>query len=234
MSSLLDPEIPIALCHTQGMIRRIVTVVFLSAAFVSAFAGTAKVERIARPADSPVSAAVWDVLDANGYRLTLDDGTAVADVWLRKNIPNSGAKEAEGVLFPEIAPSTLLGVISFPKATTDFRGQQVKPGFYNLRYALIPNDGNHLGVSPSRDFVLLTSASADSDPAAQFKFDELISLSRKATGTNHPGPLSLVQADSSMPGLSHDDQDHWVFSFKLPAGSEAIPVGLIVKGTAQQ
>src|SRR5689334_15953793 len=98
------------------MIRRIVTVLFLSAALVSAFAGTAKVERIARPADSPVSATVWDVLDTNGYRLTLDDGTAVADVWLRKNIPNSGAKETEGVLFPEITPSTLLGVISFPKA----------------------------------------------------------------------------------------------------------------------
>jgi hypothetical protein len=216
------------------MIRRIVTAVFLSVGFVSAFAGTAKVERIDRPADSPVSAAIWDVLDAKGYRLTSDDGTAMADVWLRKNVPNSGAKEVEGVLFPEIPPSTLLGIISFPKAAADFRGQQIKPGFYNLRYELIPNDGNHLGVSPSRDFVLLTATASDSDPAAQFKFDELVALSRKATATTHPGPLSLVQANSAMPGLVHDDQDHWVFSFRLPLGSEEIPMGLIVKGTAQQ
>lgn len=213
---------------------RLLTAVFVFAAFVSAFAGTAKVERIDRPADSPVPAAIWDVLDAKGYRLTLDDGSVIADLWLRKNIASSGAKEVEGVLFPEIAPSTLVGVISFPKAASDFRGQQIKPGFYNLRYELIPNDGNHLGVSPSRDFVLLTAPAGDGDPAARFKFDELVSLSRKATGTNHPGPLSLVQAGGDIPGLSHDDQDHWIFSFKLPAGNEEIPIGLIVKGTAQQ
>ena len=213
---------------------RLLFAIFLSAAFVSAFAGTAKVERIDRPSDSSVPAAIWDVLDTKGYRLTLEDGSIVGDLWLRKNIPSSGAKEAEGVLFPEIAPSTLVGVISFPKAASDFRGQQIKPGFYNLRYELIPNDGNHLGVSPSRDFVLLVPPGSDSDPAAQFKFDELVSLSRKATGTNHPGPLSLGQADSNMPGLSHDDQDHWIFSFKLPVGSEEIHIGLIVKGTAQQ
>lgn len=213
--------------------RLVVTAVFLYASFVSVFAA-AKVERIDRPSDSPVPAAVWDVLDPKGYRLTLDDGTPLADIWLQKKIPGGGAKEAEGVLFPEIVPSTLLGVISFPKAATDFRGQQIKPGFYNLRYELIPNDGNHLGVSPSRDFLLLLPPGSDSDPAAQFKFQELVALSRKATGTNHPGPLSLVQADSTMPGLSHDDQDHWVFSFKLPVGNEEIPVGLIVKGVAQQ
>lgn len=212
----------------------LLTTMLLSASFVSAFAGSAKVERIDRPSDSPVPAAVWDMLDSKGYRLTLDDGTTVADVWLRKNIPSSGAKEADGVLFPEIVPSTLVGVISFPKAATDFRGQQLKAGFYNLRYELIPNDGNHLGVSPNRDFVLLVPPGSDPDPAAQFKFDELVSLSRKATGTNHPGPLSLVQADSTIPGLSRDDQDHWFFSFKLPVGNDEIPIGLIVKGVAQQ
>jgi hypothetical protein len=206
----------------------------LCASLVSALAGTAKVERVDKPPDSSVPAATWDVLDTKGYRLTLDDGTALADLWLRKNLPNSGAKEAEGVLFPEIAPSTLVGVISFPKAATDFRGQQIKPGFYNLRYELIPNDGNHLGVSASRDFVLLTPAASDSLPAVQLKFDEVVSLSRKATGTNHPGPLSLVQADSNIPGLSHDDQDHWIFSVKILVGNEEIPIGLIVKGTAQQ
>jgi hypothetical protein len=213
---------------------RLLTAVFLFVSLVSAFADAAKVERTDRPSDSPVPASVWDVLDAKGYRLILDDGTVIADIWLRKTVPSSGVKETEGVLFPEIAPSTLVGVVSFPKAAADFRGQQIKPGFYNLRYELIPNDGNHLGVSPNRDFLLLVSPGSDADPAAQFKFDELVSLSRKATGTNHPGPLSLVQADSNMPGLSHNDQDQWVFSFRLPVANEEIPIGLVVKGIAQQ
>jgi hypothetical protein len=208
-------------------------VLFVSS-LVSAFAVSGKVQRIDLPSDSSLPAAVRNTLDSNGYRLALDDGTTLADVWLRENTPTSGAKEAEGVLFPEIAPSTLIGVISFPKAATDCRGQQIKAGFYNLRYELIPNDGNHLGVSPNRDFVLLVPPGSDVDPAAQFKLDELVALSRKATGTNHPGPLGLVQADSTIPGLSHNDQDQWVFSFKLPVGSEEIPIGLIVKGVAQQ
>jgi hypothetical protein len=199
-----------------------------------AVAANRKVERIDRPSDSPVATAVWNVLDTKGYQLTLDDGSIACNLWLRKSFPSSGAKEAEGVLFPEIAPSTLVGVIWFLKPTTDFRGQPVKAGFYTLRYELIPNDGNHLGVSPNRDFVLLVPPASDPDPSAQFKFEELVNLSRRATGTNHPGPLSLVQADSTTPGLSHDDQDHWIFSVKVPASGEEIPIGLIVKGTAQQ
>jgi hypothetical protein len=199
-----------------------------------AFAAKGKVERIDRPADSPVAAAVWNVLDAKGYQLILDDGSTACNLWLRKNLPSSGAQEAEGVLFPEIVPSTLVGVIWFPKATPDFRGQPIKAGFYTLRYELIPNDGNHLGVSPSRDFVLLVPPASDPDPSAQFKFEEVVNLSRRATGTNHPGPLSLVEADGTTPGLSHDDQDHWIFSVKVPASGEEIPIGLIVKGTAQQ
>lgn len=212
----------------------ILAAVFLLAPLVSALAVTGKIERIEPPADSPVPAAIWNVLDKQGYRLTLDDGNTVCDIWLRKSVPGSGIKEAEGVLFPEIAPSTLVGVISFPKAATDFRGQQIKAGFYNLRYALIPSDGNHLGVSPSRDFVLVVPTASDPDPSAPLKFTDLVSLSRKATGTNHPGPFSLVQADATSTTLSRNDQDQWVFSFKLPVANEEIPIGLIVKGVAQQ
>lgn len=216
------------------MRKSILLGILVSASLISAIAGTAKVDRIDRPSDSPVPNAVWDVLDTKGYQLTLEDGSTACDIWLRKSLPSSGPKEVEGVLFPEIAPSTLVGLISFAKPATDFRGQPIKAGFYNLRYALLPNDGNHLGVAPSRDFVLLVPTSADPDPGAQFKFEELVNLSKKATGTNHPGPLGLVQADSTIPGLSHDDQDHWIFSVKISTSGEPIPIGLIVKGTAQQ
>ena len=215
--------------------RKLLPVALLILALCAfAVAGTAKVERVDRPSESPVVSAVWDVLDTKGYRLTLEDGSTVCELWLRKSLPSTGAKEVEGVLFPEIAPSTLLGVIFFPKAASDFRGQPIQAGFYNLRYELLPNDGNHLGVSPSRDFALLLPPASDHDPSSQMKFEEVVSLSRKATGTNHPGPLSLVQAGATIPGLSHDDQDHWVFSVRVPVSGEEIPMGLIIKGTAQQ
>jgi hypothetical protein len=178
---------------------------------------------------------LWEVLDPNGYRVTLDDGSALCDLWLRKEIPTTDKKEGEGVLFPEIAPSTLLGIISFPKQASDFRGQAIPAGFYTLRYELVPSDANHLGVSPNRDFALLVPITAESDPKTQFKYQELIALSRKASSTQHPAPLSIVQAGEQMPGITKDDQDHWIFSTKLHfASGEDVPFGLIVKGVAQQ
>jgi hypothetical protein len=201
----------------------------------AAFAATGKVERVDRPADSPVPDAVWQVLDSKGYGLSLEDGSLACQIWLRKNVPANKSKEAEGVLFPEIAPSTFIGIILFPKPAADYRGQPIKAGFYSMRYELLPNDGNHLGVAPSRDFVLLVPAASDSDPNAQLKFEELVALSRKVPGTQHPAPFNLVQADSTIPGLSKDDQDHWIFSVKVPFSSgEEVPLGIIIKGTAQQ
>ena len=129
-----------------------------------------------------------------------------------------------------------MGVIRFLQPAADFRGQRIPAGFYTLRYELIPNDGNHLGVAPNRDFLLLVPAASDADPKAQFKFEELVALSREATGTKHPGPLNLAQADGTVTAaaVSKDDQDHWIFSapVKLASGDE-IPIALVVKGKAQ-
>jgi hypothetical protein len=196
---------------------------------------SAKIETANRPANSPVPDAVWQVLDPKGYHVVLDDGTVACDIWLRKSVPSSGKKDVEGALYPQLASSTLVGVISLSAGATDYRGEPVKAGFYTLRYELLPNDGNHLGVAPNRDFLLLIPAASDPDPNAQFKSDALVNLSRGATGTPHPGPLSLVQTGSPNPGVAKDDQDHWVFSGKLTlASGEELPFGLIVKGTAQQ
>jgi len=197
-------------------------------------AQTGKVETIGPVTDAAVPDGVRQTLDPKGYRLTLDDG-ASAELWLRKNVPAQPKKDSADVIYTEIPESTLVGVLHFTKAGSDFRGQQVPAGFYTLRYALIPNDGNHLGVSPNRDFLLLVPAASDSDPGATFKFDQLVEMSRRATGTRHPGPLSLVPPAGKDPVLSKDDQDHWIFSAaaKLVSGQE-LPLSVVIKGTAQQ
>lgn len=209
--------------------------VFLLFTCSLSIAQSGKVEPIGA-APSAVPQAVRGVLEDKGFSLKQDDGAPLCDLWLRKSVPSQPKKDSQDVLYTQLPESTLVGVISFPQATTDFRGQAIKPGTYTLRYELIPNDGNHLGVSPNRDFLLLVPADADVDPNATFKFQDLVSMSRKATGTRHPGPLSLTQpGDGSAPSLAKDDQEHWIFSagMKLVSGEE-LPFGLIVKGTAQQ
>jgi hypothetical protein len=196
-------------------------------------AQTGSVESVGPPPDS-LAAAVSQILEAHGNRLKLADGGAICDIWLRKSVP-AHAKKTEGLLYPELSESSLVGVISFPQAATDFRGQPIAAGAYTLRYELMPDDGNHLGVAPDRDFLLLLPAGLDTDPNAVFKFDELVQMSRKATKSNHPGPMSLAQASGSATSLTKDAEDHWVFSsvLKLDSGKD-LPFALIVKGTAAQ
>jgi hypothetical protein len=200
------------------------------------FAQGGRVESTGPLIDTEVPEQVRHSLQENGYRLSLDDPKPACELWLRKSVPAQAKKDAEGVSYPQLAESTLVGVVHFPQATSDFRGQQVPAGFYTLRYALIPDDGNHLGVSPNRDFLLLIPAPSDSDPSTAFKFQELITMSAKTVGAKHPSALSLPPADKPSTGtVARDDQDHWIFSaaLKLTSGEE-IPFALIVKGTAQQ
>lgn len=210
--------------------------VFLLVFSLLSAAQSGKVESLGPLTDTAVPEAVRQVLDSKGYRLTLDDPAPACELWIRKGIPSQAKKDAEGVAYPQLAESTLFGVAHFPQAAADFRGHRIPGGFYTLRYELIPNDGNHLGVAPYRDFLLLVPANSDGDPNATFKFQELVAMSARTAGAKHPSPLSLAPADPvKTPAVSKDDQDHWIFSasVKLASGEE-LPFALIVKGTAQQ
>ena len=238
----LFPNVPERARGREDGVRRIwgprgsqlsaITLILLCASLCSAQTG--KVEKTGAASDSAISDAVKNTLDATGYRLTTSDGFS-CEIWWRKSVAVQAKKDASGALYTQFGESVLLGVISFPQPAADYRGEPIKPGAYTLRYALLPNDANHLGVAPNRDFVLLTPAAADANPDATPKPDELVEWSRKATGTRHPAPLSLTPAQGATPSLSKDDEDHWIFSasVKLSSGDE-LPVALIVKGTAPQ
>jgi hypothetical protein len=211
----------------------VLLLVLFSAVLSLAQAG--KVETIAGPSEASIPQTVKDVLDTKGYRVSLDDGSVACEIWLRRAVPSQAKKDVAGALYPQLAESTMLGIISFPHPATDYRGQPVKSGIYTLRYELIPGDGNHLGVAPNRDFVLLIPAASDSDPNAIFKFDELVNLSRKTTGTRHPAPLNLAQPAGAVGTISKDDEDHWILSAEVKlASGESLPFALVVKGTAPQ
>ncbi len=219
--------------NSKGPLPTIGLVLMLS--LLSA-AQNGKVESTGPLTDSTVPEQVRQSLNEKGYRLTLDDSKPACELWLRKSIPVPTKRGAEAVAYPQLAESTLVGVVHFFQAAADFRGHQVPAGFYTLRYTLIPDDGNHLGVSPNPDFLLLIPVQSDPDPSVAFKFQELVTMSAKTGGTKHPSPLSLPPADKPSTGtVARDDQDHWIFSASLKlASGEEIPFALIVKGTAQQ
>ena len=133
-------------------------------------AQTGKVEKIGPLTDPAVPEAVRQTLDPAGYRVSLEDGTTFCEMWLRKSIPAQAKKDTADVVYPQLAESTLVGVLHYPKGGSDYRGQTISAGFYTLRYELMPSDANHLGAAPNRDFLLLVPAASDTDANALFKF----------------------------------------------------------------
>ena len=194
--------------------------------------GNFKAEAIGAAPSSDLPPTLSSALAAQGVRATSDQGAPVCEVWLLKFIPASPNPSASSdVLYGGLSLGTLLGVVHFPIPTTDFRGQAIKPGFYTLRYALIPQDGNHMGVNPTRDAIVLGPVAADPDPAKTLDFDGLVKLGRQASGTAHPALLVMAPTSGdNFPGVVKDDQGHWDLQVKGQASSGDLPLAVTIAG----
>jgi hypothetical protein len=145
------------------------------------------------------------------------------------------AKDAPGALYPELANAEFVGVVSLPKGMADFRGQPIPVGVYTLRYQLLPQDGNHLGVAPNPDFLLAIPVASDPNPEQGYLYKKLVALSAKTTGTNHPAVIALDTPGE--PGSAvGDKQGTVVFTVTVPSSgaSGTEKLGIVVKGTAGQ
>src|ERR1700754_1439512 len=171
-----------------------------------------KVESLGAFSDQSAPEAVRKVLAPNGYRITLADGSVACDVWFLATV-QAGKTDASGAVYTTLPEGALIGVITFSKPASDFRGQSIKAGSYTLRYEVHPTDGNHMGISPIRDFLLLVPIAADTAPDGLIKFADLVKLSAKASGTNHPAALSMVSPDAgrTAPSVTIDEHNHTVF-----------------------
>jgi len=208
----------------------LVTAILVAA---SAFAqGNFKVETIPAPAATDVPKALLDVLDAQGVRVAGDQGV-VCEIWLRKGMelgqPAGGLGD---ILYGELGTGNVVGLLHFPSQSADFRGQTIKPGYYVLRHALIPQDGAHMGVYATRDALLLSPATGDTQIDQTLAFADMVKLSRQASGTPHPGFLvmSAVSDGASFPSVVKDDMGHWNLQLKVQGKNGELPMAITVVG----
>src|SRR5271167_1625507 len=192
----------------------------------------AQVARIGAFSAAGASDELKHAVEDKGYRVTLDDGWT-AEFWFAKQL-KTATKDVSGALYPELANAEFVGVVNFPKGMTDFRGQSIPAGVYTLRYQLLPQDGNHLGVAPNPDFLLAIPIASDRSPEQRYLYKKLIALSALSTGTGHPAVLAMDSA--GVPGsVVKDAQNVAVFSVAVPASASANEkLGIVVKGTAAQ
>jgi hypothetical protein len=203
---------------------------------MSASAASYKLEMVAAPPEG-LSAALKGALQSQGSRILNEQGSAWCELWIRKEIANIGKPASPDAKYPAFHLGSMLGVMSFPSTGSDYRGQAIKPGIYTMRYCLILQDGNHMGAAPILDFVLLIPIAEDTkDPDTALTLEELVNLSRKASGTNHPAVINLGRppAAVSAPTLEKDDLDHWVLKTKTQSKPAAeLPIGIVVVGRAE-
>lgn len=203
---------------------------FILAAISNTLAAT-KVERIGA-VTAGVSDALRQSVEDKGYRVTLDDGWT-ADFWFVKQLKTT-KQDVPGALYPDLTDGEFVGVVNFPQGFSDYRGQSLPAGVCTLRYQLLPQDGNHMGVAPNPDFLLASPAAADSRPEQSYVYKKLVALSAKSTGTSHPAVIALETAGDA-DTVAKTDHGTVVFSVAIPVKAGAPErIGIVVKGAASQ
>jgi hypothetical protein len=197
-----------------------------------AFGQSYKVEPAgAPPADLPQG--LKDLLQSTGVKFEDSSGTVLAQIWTRKDYPLlKGVGPTADVLYGALGNGVLVGGINFPKDTQDYRQQNIKAGSYTLRHQLIPTDGNHMGVNPYRDALLMCPVASDTGYTATLDFADLVKLSTKASGTPHPGFLIMapVKDPATSPLAFQDDQQHWDVQTDVQGADAKLPIAVTLVG----
>jgi hypothetical protein len=174
---------------------------------------------------SQLAPAIGSLLSASGAKVVVGDATL--DIWWVQSIGGDGPG------WSGVESGTLVGAARVSGPFKEIRGKVVAPGVYTLRYGQQPQNGDHLGISPYRDFLLLSPAAVDKDPKV-LGFDGVVALSKQVIGTSHPASLSIDPPEDA-PGAvlsvykNESGHDGVVFEVaRKPSGT--IKFGLIVSG----
>ena len=126
----------------------------------------------------------------------------------------------------------LVGAVRLAKAMTDIRGVPVKPGVYTLRFALQPQNGDHMGVSPFRAVPAGRPRRRRPDARTPVGFKGAVALAKKTVGKSHPAALSLDPPSTDRPpgAVVTNDDGHKGVTFTLPVTLQGKPAGALSFG----
>lgn len=188
-----------------------------------------KLEKAGAP-PSGVAQPIAAMLNSEGHKVVAGDGKVWCEVWFVKESPKAPETSEVDVTWKTVPPGSIIGVLHFPEEGADRRAQAIQPGVYTLRFSMFPINGDHQGVAPQRDFLVLTPAANDKEAAPVDSFDALMKMSRAASGTPHPAVLSMwLEEFDFNPGLHEMGEEDWVLQTKI--GEAQISLILVGKAT---
>jgi hypothetical protein len=210
---------------------RLAAACLMSLSALAASAQEYRVERLESPPPEGVAPAIAEHLAPAGYKVITGKRT-ICELWPSSEWPVAADfKSSNSEIYP-FEMGQLIGVVRYPRKGGDFRGREIPKGIYTLRFGLQPQDGNHVGTSDTRDFLLLLSAADDTDPQPLDK-PQLFKLSAKTSGTTHPAMLSLLAAPTEpgkLPALIHNEsRELWSLRFDNPSKAGDKKADLVVE-----
>ena len=114
---------------------------------------------LAAPAPDTVAAPIRQQLSPEGHKVSI--GQTTLEFWWVSALPVAGGGAAE---WSKVAEGSLVGVVRVSGPFKEIRGKPVSPGVYTLRFGLQPQNGDHLGASAFREYLLLSPASGGPGP----------------------------------------------------------------------
>lgn len=178
---------------------------------------TLKVEDKEPPQE--IDASIRSRLPAKAVQL-LDDDKPVCEFWFSAEILLTSRPASVAKALDSVKQATLLGAVSVASDRRDYRDDELPAGVYTMRFALRPDDGNHLGTSEFSYFAVLVPAKLDTKPDGIADYKALVKASSKETATEHPVILSLRPVSSGegeFPKLNEPSTGHKSVRVKVPA-----------------
>lgn len=196
------------------------------AGFAIQRAATLSASRHEAPPPDALAKPIASTLAPGGVRVLVGKDAMPLDFWWVTAVPlRAGAAEPS---WASVEEGALVGAVSIPSDFRDIRGRVIKPGVYTLRYGIQPSNGDHLGVSPYREFLLLSPAASDSEPAPR-GHDGTVEISKLTVGGSHPAVLSIdppVTATAPLQ-LHKTELDHDAVIIEVPLARDGKPAGAL-------
>jgi len=191
-----------------------------------------KVTPLPETSPSPIAPAIAALLQQSGIKAIV--GGATLDIWWAQAI----ALTVDGPGWSSVESGTLVGAMRVSGSYKEIRGKVVAPGIYTLRYGLQPQNGDHLGISTFREFLVVSPAAVDTDPKV-LGFDGVVALSKQVIGTSHPAGMSIdppEDAPGALLSTYKNESGHDGIVFEVPRSLDGkaagtVKFGLIVSGT---
>src|SRR5579859_3720686 len=171
--------------------------------------------------------------ESNGLR------EPICEIFLAKTVAAHAASATGNLRFTDIKEGALIGVVHLlPEATEDYsadiHNQKLEPGYYTLRYAVLPAGTYEHGVEMG-EFVVLTSAASDPDPARILSEKELKDLRSSSSEVAATMPLAVPDPGTQkFPAVKMDDSGACTFQVLLKlaatknAASKDLALGILM------